>query len=204
MELTEAIRNRRSIRQFVATPVPHELLVQILEAGIWAPSSKNLQPWHFVVLQGVVKNRVADILQSAAVRMTTDPDPRERIRAISARRSAEIIREAPVLITVWNTAPVTAGEQAVQHDPNSGRLLGWSVEIQSVAAAIENMLLTAHSLGLGGLWNCDLNHAALEVREHLSVEHDLVAGIVIGYARETPTPPPRRAIAQVVTWLEGV
>ncbi len=47
----EAIRNRRSIRQFKAEPVSDESVDQIIEAGLWAPSGKNNQPWKFAVLR---------------------------------------------------------------------------------------------------------------------------------------------------------
>jgi nitroreductase len=204
MEVIEAIKSRRSIREFFPTPVPHELIVQVLESGIWAPSTKNLQPWRFVVLGGNTKDQIATILGEVGVRMLEDADPLERVRARSVKRSARVIRQAPVLITVWNTAPVTRGEAVVMGDPNPGRLLGWSVELQSIAAAIENMLLTAHGLGLGGLWNCDLNHASAEVKRYMSAKDDLVAGVVLGYCREVPVPPPRHSLEQVVTWVGDI
>lgn len=47
----EAIRNRRSIRRYTAEPVPREALLAVLEAGRWAPSGLNNQPWRFLVVQ---------------------------------------------------------------------------------------------------------------------------------------------------------
>ncbi len=201
MEVFEAIKGRRSVRQYRDERVARELIDRILEAAIWAPSTKNVQPWRFLVVEGQIKNQLAKILRQVAEQMIEDTDPLERARGYGTMKSARIILEAPVLITVWNTAPVSKGAAALLQDPNPGRLLAWSVEIQSAAAAIQNMLLAAHSMGLGGLWNCDLNHASVQVREYLSVKGDLVAGVVIGYPKQVPPPPERYSPAEVASWV---
>lgn len=51
MEVLEAIRTRRSIRKYQKKPVPDEAVEKILEAGRWAPSAGNAQPWNFIVLR---------------------------------------------------------------------------------------------------------------------------------------------------------
>ncbi len=51
MEVFDCIRNRRTVREFRPDPIPEEVLRKILQAGRWAPSSSNSQPWHFVVVQ---------------------------------------------------------------------------------------------------------------------------------------------------------
>ena len=48
----ETILDRRSIRKYKADPIPQELLQQVLEAAVYAPSARNRQPWHFVVVEG--------------------------------------------------------------------------------------------------------------------------------------------------------
>ena len=53
MEVFQCIRRRRTVREFKPDPVPEEVLLHILQAGRWAPSSSNSQPWHFLVVQDV-------------------------------------------------------------------------------------------------------------------------------------------------------
>ena len=203
MEVLVAIKGRRSVRRYSREPVAHELVERILEAAVWAPSAKNLQPWRFLVVEGQPKNRLAEILGHVAEQMMEHADPLERSYGYGTEESAKIIREAPVLITVWNTGPISKGETALLQDTTPSHLLAWSVEIQSAAAAIQNMLLVAYSMGLGGLWTCDLNHAAAQVREYLSIEGDLTAGVVIGYPAEVRPPPRRCSLVEVVTWVGG-
>ena len=50
MELTKAIKERRSIRRYKSDPVPHQVIQEILENAVWAPSAQNLQPWYFLAL----------------------------------------------------------------------------------------------------------------------------------------------------------
>jgi len=51
MQVFEAIKNRRSIRKFTEAQIPQESLRKILDAGIWAPSGSNAQPWKFVLVR---------------------------------------------------------------------------------------------------------------------------------------------------------
>jgi len=58
----ELIKSRRSIRKFEKKEVPDELVMEVLEAGIWAPSGLNNQPWRFVVVKGEeVKSKLAEL-----------------------------------------------------------------------------------------------------------------------------------------------
>ena len=50
MDVYECIRTRRTVREFKPDPVPEAIVQKILQAGRWAPSSSNTQPWHFVVV----------------------------------------------------------------------------------------------------------------------------------------------------------
>ena len=51
MDVFEAIKGRRSIRRFKKDPVPDELILKVIDAARWAPSSKNKQPWEFIVIR---------------------------------------------------------------------------------------------------------------------------------------------------------
>jgi nitroreductase len=61
MEVFEAIKSRRSIRKYTKDPVPEDLIVKILDAGRWAPSASNRQPWSFIVLKDEeVRRKIAE------------------------------------------------------------------------------------------------------------------------------------------------
>jgi len=59
LEVFEAIKGRRSVRKYKKDSVPEELILEILDAGRWAPSASNRQPWSFIVLKDIeVRARV--------------------------------------------------------------------------------------------------------------------------------------------------
>ena len=86
MQVTQAIRTKRAVRQFTADPIPDQQLVEILNAGRRAQSAKNRQPWHFMAVRdrGTLKalsklGTYADQLAEAAVAIAIlTPDPGER------------------------------------------------------------------------------------------------------------------------------
>lgn len=115
MELTEAINTRRSIRRFTSEPVSEGDLNEILHAAMQAPSARNEQSWHFVVIT-----------------------ERKTLDAIAEGHPyAKMLHEAPVAVAV-------CGELT-----NETRQRYWMFDC---ACATQNLLLSAHAHGLGGVW----------------------------------------------------
>jgi nitroreductase len=73
-------------------------------------------------------------------------------------------------------------------------------DIQSIGAAIQNMLLTAHALGLGSLWINDIFFAYQDLCSWLQTDQELVAAVSFGYPGEDPQPRARKALDEVVEW----
>jgi nitroreductase len=122
MDVIEAIRKRRSIRQYLEKPIPEETLMTILECARIAPSAGNRQPWVFIVVK---TKETKDLLMAAA-------------------GNQPALGQAPVVIVVC-ADPEVAGARY----EDRGRTLYC---IQDTAAAIENMMLAAVSLDLGTCW----------------------------------------------------
>jgi len=181
MELDEAIRGRRSIRTYTSQPVPPELVRDIIEAGTWAPSAKNGQQWRFTVLTSQAKKRLTDLFRSKLEATLS----RRGIRYMgSSLNSCAIMEQAPVLIMVWN-----AGD------------IGWEVGAHSVAAAIQNMLLKAHSIGLGSLWIADIYYALDALADHLGKPWKLMAAVAVGWPASPGKVPPKKKVDEVTEFL---
>ena len=135
-EFRPSTRGRRSVRDYLDKSVPENLVRQIIEAATFAPSAKNGQQWRFTVLTGNAKKELTGLFRRELEKVS-ERIGREKIG--SSFSSCSIMEKAPVVIMVWN-----AGEK------------GWETEVHSVAAAIQNMLLKAHDLGLGTVWIGDI------------------------------------------------
>ncbi|RLI06048.1 nitroreductase family protein [Candidatus Bathyarchaeota archaeon] len=164
MDVFEAIFTRRSVRQFSKKDVSNEDLKKILEAGTWAPSAGNVQPWEVIV----VKNHET------------------KLRLAEAALHQDFIGEASVVLVVCvdlDMASLTYGER--------GKTLYC---IQDSAAAIQNMLLAVHALGLGACWIGAFHEETVKKILGIPPRYRPVALIPIGY----PTYSPRRISKKTV------
>lgn len=161
MELLDAIRGRKSIRRFKDTPVPLELVREALDAANYAPSAKRGEQWRFTVLTGDAKTRFLEFFDGELDRFIEEHGVE---KAGSSKNSCRIMDEAPVLVVVWNSG-----------------MHGWITEEHSVAAAIQNMLLRAHDLGLGSLWIGDVYYAYDAIRGYFGKEWKLSGAVSLGY-----------------------
>lgn len=184
----ETIRQRRSVRSYKNAPVSKETLLTIIEAGNQAPSGVNSQPWRFVVVTDPVmkKKLVETALPNAKKYLESfrESNP-ERYRLIMKRYED---MEDPIY---YSPAAIVFVIGTGAHSADSCPL------------ACENMMLAAHSMGLGSIWvkfgslvtdNQEIVKA-LDLRE---CEH-IYGPIAIGYAKEVPKAPPKKA--PVISWL---
>jgi nitroreductase len=186
MNTLDAIASRRSIRRFKDQPVPRELVEPLLTAAIQAPSGKNRQPWHFIVVGGEKRSEMLAVMRTRLAELKE-----QRVDLGSAEWSAECMEQAPVTVFVFrpNGPEESGGPMDV-------------VDVQSIGAAIQNLLLAATDLGLGTLWICDVFYAYDELRSWLGRDDQMIAAVAIGYADESPDARPRRPLEDVTTWLE--
>ena len=150
------IRERRSIRRFKPKAPEKELLQKMIEAARHAPSATNFQPWKFfVVTNPEVKDRMAGIVSDKLKSLENTHTARtvggaENVRAFG-REYVLFFRKAPAVIAAFfkpYPAAASLGYSANADSEDKMRLLG----IESTSAAVQNMLLAAHVLGLGACW----------------------------------------------------
>jgi len=128
-KVLETIKNRRSIRKYKTEQIKQEELDLILEAGIYAPSGHNEQPWHFTVIQN--KDLISQINTiSKKIMANIEID---WIKKLALNPETNITYSAPTIIIV------------------SGRKDGISAKTDC-CAAVENMLIAAESLNIGSVW----------------------------------------------------
>jgi len=182
MDIFETIHTRRSIRRYVDKPVPRELIEKILDAARWAPSAHNRQPWRFAIIEHANTKRALAAAMGEKLRADLERDgvARELIEQ-DTMRSYQRITSAPVVII----ACMTTRDMDVYHDTRRKKA-EFVMTIQSVAMAIQNLLLAAHALSLGTCWMCAPLFVADTVREVLKLDADWEpqALITLGYAAE--------------------
>ena len=189
MDFIKLIRTRRSIRSFTKQKVTDLDIQTILECGLQAPSSKNSNPWFFVLTRGKGKDQIASWIEDGAqknksTRVPMDPKTGKMAKGAfdSTAESVQTIREASVLVLFFNRAPMSGGYKNVLANPRGDRsLYVYAGEMIGIGAAVQNMLLSAHALGLGAVFMADSYPGRIAVKEALNTDAEMIGSIAIGY-----------------------
>jgi len=174
MNISEAIKNRRSIRNYKDSKIERKVLEDILYYGTLAPSGHNRQPWHFIVIEDQsIKESIADFI------LKNHP--------VVGQRTANVIRQVPALIVVYDR---------LEYDNTFNTLF----DIQSIGASIQNICLKAQDYDLGTLWIGFICSAEESVNKLLNINNKLIGAIAIGYPNEFPDARPRLDLSELIEW----
>jgi coenzyme F420-0:L-glutamate ligase/coenzyme F420-1:gamma-L-glutamate ligase len=195
-EFTRLARGRQSVRAFQERPVARTALEEMIEAARWAPSPHGAQPWRFVVLtRPEVKRALAAAMGDEWRRTLAMDGEADEIVARRLRLSRERIERAPALIL----ACLYLAD--LDRYPDADRQRAEEVmAIQSLGAAVQNMLLAAYSLGLDTGWMCAPLFCAEAVRAALGLDASLIphALISVGYKATEPKRRPHRPASELI------
>jgi nitroreductase len=191
LEFKEVVVKRRSVRKFKKEAIEEESLRKVLEAGRWAPSAGNCQPWRFlVVTDPEIKSKIAGNCTSFS-KEHWKKFPSARARYLAARGGSwdkSFMRDVPILVVVFYELPENI----------SGELV-----LGSVWMAVENMLLAATDEGLGSCVYTFLNRDEENKLKRLlnASQRIRIACIVqLGQTRIEPLPPCRKQLTEIVSY----
>ncbi|MDD5037796.1 MAG: nitroreductase family protein [Dehalococcoidales bacterium] len=183
MEVIEAMKTRRSIRRYKATPVDDKTVELVLEAARWAPSWANRQCWRFIVVRDTnIKTQLVNSLVKVESGDTLVDNP-----------SLKAVASAPVVIVACAELR-KAGFELGKPATDKGDY--WYM--YDIALAMQNLALAAHSLGLGtvtiGAMDAKKTGNILGVPEGFCV----VSMTPLGYPDQEPKPRPRKELSEIV------
>ncbi|HEY7347818.1 MAG TPA: nitroreductase family protein [Ktedonobacterales bacterium] len=178
-DLRSVLRGRQSVRHYQEREVPRRLIEEVLEAARWAPSPHGRQPWRFVVLtRPDLKEQLADAMGASwRANLAMDEEPEEVINSRLALSRHRLLH-APALII-----PCLYLKE-LDHYPDARRQEAETImAIQSLGAAVENLMLAAWSLGLDSGWMCAPLFCPEIVCQALDLDPTLIphALITLGY-----------------------
>ncbi|MBQ7241464.1 MAG: nitroreductase family protein [Firmicutes bacterium] len=184
MNVKQAILERRSIRKYTDQPISDADINDILEAGLYAPSAIDLQHWYYVVVKS--------------------PEKMEELKQFM---SDVYDKFEPVLLDRFKNNPATIAETKAFLKGLGGAkfvILAFLYKddypdvkgaMEGVCAGIQNMLLTAHSKGIGSCWMTAPMRVGMDgqLKEKYAAGHgEFVAAITFGYPAQSPKAPRRK------------
>ena len=186
MDALQAIHTRQSIGSVKPDPLPRELIEKLLSAAAQAPNHYKVRPWRFVVLTGKGREGLGEVMAESFQQRFPGLPP----AALDKERAKPL--RAPLLIAVGVDKPT---ESKV-------------IEIENVcaaAAACQNLLLSAHALGLAAKWRTGDSARDPLVKQFLGFEADqpLIAFLYIGYPESEIDPVERPGFQDRTAWMEG-
>lgn len=186
-EITEVIKNRRTIypEQYSDRKIHREIIEDVLNNAVWAPTHGKTQPWRFVVYMDESKIELSDFLSNSYSEKFTGEDYNEmKFNKLKNRPLS-----APVVIAIVMTP-----------DPNN-KILEIE-EIEAVACAVQNMHLTCTAYGIGGFWSTPKFIYTKEMNEFLEInEKDKCLGLFyMGYPAIEWPKGQRKPIEYLTTW----
>jgi nitroreductase len=208
-DILELIKTRRSVRAMSPEPIPREDLDAIIDCGLCAPSGSNQQPWHFAAVTN--RELINNFKKATAAKVDLI---KNRISSASAQRSFDgyiqyitFFDKAGAVICCFAEPYRALLERLLsRYAPEISVSTRENASIQSVAAAIENILLASHALGYVGCWATGPLIAKEEIEALVKPagNWDLVALVALGHrlkGKDLPAAPPRRPRTETVSYF---
>ncbi len=189
MLVEEAIRSRASIKVFSDEPVAPAVIERCLEAAVWAPNHHLTEPWQFRVIAGEMRELLARTVKASMLHDATGLDVAVmQAKALKERRG---LLSAPAIVTVYSDTG--ADERATREN------------FAACAAAVQNILIMAHSAGLAGIWRSSRIYELPRVRSALRVHEAalFVGAIFLGYSLQRTVKRRRTPAADKTYWLQA-
>jgi coenzyme F420-0:L-glutamate ligase/coenzyme F420-1:gamma-L-glutamate ligase len=196
-EFLDTLKSRRSVRAFTNRVPDEQQIAALIEAAQWAPSNHNRQGWKFLVFRS--QSQIQEL--SRQVRETLTSNLAATNRFVESRgpeliHFATLFEKAPVVILAMHKKSHAIGKSLL----DACGVKNISSEAISTAMAVQNMLLAAHVMGLGA---CVMTAPLLagsvwQTLADMPMGFEPTCLVAIGYPAETPPPPRRKPIAQIV------
>lgn len=210
MEFFDVLNERYSVRKFKDEQIKPEDLKKIIAAAGIAPSAKNAQNWHFVVIQNKeLIEKMGQTVDAKMEKIAGGLGEEKGAKFLKFSRFSTFFRNAPTVVAVYAKEYVPEGLKEVldsKMPPIDGERMWYANPgIQSIGAGIENMILASFALGYGACWMTSANHTLRELEEVINFKedkHKLVALVPMGVPDGERKSPAKLPVEEIMTVIE--
>ncbi|MBW9219658.1 nitroreductase [Anoxybacillus sp. ST70] len=183
MELSQLLRDRRSVHIFEDRPVSPELVMELLDTAVWAPNHRLTQPWRFILTYGEGRRKIADAVRTMKENKEADPLKRKEI----GQKFYDKIMSIPMILTVL-----------MREDPN---LVVREEDYAATSCVIHNFSLLAWEKGIGMVWETYgwLHDPIFRKAMGIQPGEKAVGNLHIGYPAKIPPARSRIPASQLTT-----
>ena len=169
MQVFDLIKRRRSVGKMTGERPPRAQIELLLEAATHAPNHHNTQPWKFIVIAGSAREELGTVMAMSLANRLEETSSENAQARLNKERNKPL--RSPVVIVVAAESPKQPNVKEIEN-------------IEAVAAAVQNMLLTAEEMGLACMWRTGDAATDPHVKQwlHLDPADTIVAFLYVGYA----------------------
>ena len=188
MSVFDVIQRRRSMGKMTEERPTRKQIERLLEAATHAPNHHKVEPWRFFVLAGEARKELSEVMAQALAERLRER-PQEKEEAMLAKERTKLLR-SPVVIVAAAKHPEQPKVVEIEN-------------IEAVAAAVENMLLTAEEIGLACMWRTGDAAYDVRVKQWLGLEPEdaIVAFVYVGFPAIPKLERSPTNFAQKTRWL---
>jgi nitroreductase len=201
MQLVDVIEQRHSVRKFKSEPIAVDVLKELVRRAGLAPSVNNSQPWQFIaVTNKSTIDKMATIVHDKIHEVFAKSDKENIMKTVE--HFSTIFEDSPAVIIVASEPYKAIADDALDHERiNEMRR---HPDIQSIGAAIENMLLSAVDLGYGACWLSGLMVARQELQALLDIQppFELAAAVAVGKPEGSPRSRDKKPVDEIFKLVE--
>lgn len=192
MDILKLIKNRKAIRKYQNKPIPKKIINKIIEAGIWGPSIHGIQPWKFVVVEKkLLIRRLSDLIVKRL--------KKTNIPGFILFPTIRSFSDPKLIIVVYNTKELVNFTKKVNKEYMKFSVIA---ELSAISATVQNMILTAESLGIASCWLDTPLFCKKEINKTLNTKDELMAVLTLGYADEGGNRSPRKPLSGSVKYIK--
>jgi nitroreductase len=185
LDTIKAIYKRQSIGNLKPDDVSEEVIEKLLDAAVQAPNHHMVRPWRFIVIHREGRTRLGEVLAQSLLQRVPEATPG------AVQKERDRLLRAPVVIAVGVDLPTDSRVDEIEN-------------VCAAAAAVQNMLLAATTLGLATKWRTGLPAFDPLVKQALGLSPDqhLIAFVYLGYPAETPAEKIRPSFQDRTVWMD--
>jgi nitroreductase len=189
MDVLTAIRERRTIHEYLPETVDRDTVERLLEFGTWAPNHKLTQPWRFIAIGPQTRARLADLAAAHAASTARPGSDAESIRLLEEKTKKKLLAKPTIVAVTCQKS----------EDPTR-----WKEDQFAVAAAMQTIQLAAWGEGIGTKWSTGKVIRVPETAALLGFDparEEIVGLLFLGKPAEVPAPRARKPIAELLRAL---
>ena len=190
MNISQAIIERRTVREFKSDPIPMETLLELLNTSIWAPNHGFREPWRFILYYEDGRKTFIEAMTNAYQKTPYASLVKDEEKEKLKKQTYDYLMNTPAQLVV-----------IMHEDPRQKQ---WEEDFADMAALIQNIQLAAWEQGIGVVWKTNNYIYEPSFYEAIGVKpgEKVVAVLYLGYPETIPDPHPRTPLSEKLTIID--